>query len=110
MAKAKADFLRRHRLQRWDFKLISSEFWRVCCKLQVWPILDAFASREVYDLGQRPQSSGNQRPGFLLGSHNLVVPPGLSHSSSTGEGLTAADHGDSDLSGVDRSNVVASDR
>ena len=34
--------------------------------------------------------------------------PSPSHSSSTGEGLTAADHGDSDLSGVDRSNVVAS--
>ena len=43
-----------------------------------------------------------------MGSHNLVVPPGPSHSSSTGEGLTVADHGDSDLSRVDRSNMVAS--
>ena len=38
----------------------------------------------------------------------MIVPPSPSLSSSTGEGLTAADHGDSDLSGVDRSNVVAS--
>ena len=43
-----------------------------------------------------------------MGSCNLIVPPSPSLSSSTGEGLTAADHGDSDLSGVDRSNVVAS--
>ena len=41
------DFLSRHRLQRWDFKLISSEFWRICHKLQVWPTLDAFVSRGV---------------------------------------------------------------
>ena len=38
----------------------------------------------------------------------MVVPPCPSHSSSTGEGFTAADHGNSDLSRVDRSNVVAS--
>ena len=25
-----ADFLSRHRLQRWDFKLVSSEFRRIC--------------------------------------------------------------------------------
>ena len=43
-----------------------------------------------------------------MGSCNLIVPPSPSLSSSTGEGLTAADHGDSDLSRVDRSNVVAS--
>ena len=29
------DFLSRHRLQRWDFKLVSSEFQRVCCRYQV---------------------------------------------------------------------------
>ena len=34
---AEADFLSRHRLQRWDFKLISLEFWRICYKLQVSP-------------------------------------------------------------------------
>ena len=34
-----ADFLSRHRLQRWDFKLISSEFWRICHRFQVWPTL-----------------------------------------------------------------------
>ena len=38
----------------------------------------------------------------------MIVPPGPSLSSSTGEGLTAADHGDSDLYRVDRSNVVVS--
>ena len=37
----------------------------------------------------------------------MVVFPGPSHSSSTGEGSTAADHVDSDMSGVDRSSQVA---
>ena len=45
-----ADFLSRHRLQRWDFKLISSEFWRICHKLQVWPTLDAFASKGSHQI------------------------------------------------------------
>ena len=63
---------------------------------------------QVHVLGSRSPCSGNQRLGFLLGSCNLIIPPGPSLSSSTGEGLTAADHGDSDPSGVDRSNVVAS--
>ena len=40
-----ADFLSRHRLQRWDFKLISSEFRRICHRLQVWPTLDTFESK-----------------------------------------------------------------
>ena len=47
---AEADFLSRHRMQRWDFKLISLEFWRVCHKLQVWPTLDAFASRGTHQM------------------------------------------------------------
>ncbi len=59
-------------------------------------------------MGSRSLCSGNQHPGLLLGSGDLVVPPGPSHSSSTGEGLTAADHGGSDLSGEERSNVVGS--
>ena len=63
---------------------------------------------QVHVLGSRSPCSGNQRLGFLLGSCNLIVPPGPSLSSSTGEGLTAADHGDSDLSRVDRINVVIS--
>ena len=45
-----ADFLSRHRLQRWDFKLISSEFWRFCHRLQVWPTLDAFVSRGSHQI------------------------------------------------------------
>ena len=59
-------------------------------------------------MGTRPQGSGNQCPGFLMGSHDLVVLPGPFYSSGTEKGLTAADHSDSDLSGVDGSNVVAS--
>ena len=46
--------------------------------------------------------------GYYWDSGNLVVPPGPSHSSGSGEGSGTADHGDSDLSGVERSNVVAS--
>ena len=45
-----ADFLSRHKLQRWDFKLISSEFQRVCHRFQVWPTLDAFASRGSHQI------------------------------------------------------------
>ena len=44
------DFLSRHSLQRWDFKLISSKFQRICHKLQVWPTLDAFASRGTHQI------------------------------------------------------------
>jgi hypothetical protein len=45
-----ADFLSRHNMQRWDFKLVSSEFQRVCQRLQVWPTLDAFASRGSHQI------------------------------------------------------------
>ena len=106
------DFLSRHRLQRWDFKLIRvledlpqtasvAHTGSLC-------IQGDLSKLQVLVLGSRSPCSGNQRLGFLLGSCNLIVPPGPSLSSSTGEGLTAADHGDSDLSGVDRSNVVVS--
>ena len=50
MENTEADFLSRHRLQRLDFKLISSEFRRICHKLQVWPTLDAFASRGTHQI------------------------------------------------------------
>ena len=63
---------------------------------------------QVHDLGDRLQGNGNQCPRILLGSSNLVIPPGPSHSSSIGEGSRAADSGNSDLSGVEGSNVVAS--
>ena len=49
-ANAEADFLSRHRLQRWDFKLISSEFRRICHRLQVWPTLDAFTSKGSHQI------------------------------------------------------------
>ena len=45
-----ADFLSRHRMQRWDFKLAPSEFWRICHRLQVWPILDAFSSSRSHQI------------------------------------------------------------
>ena len=50
MENREADFLSRHRLQRWDFKLISSEFWRVYHRFQVWPTLDAFTSRGSHQI------------------------------------------------------------
>ena len=45
----------------------------------------------VHDLGARPKGNGNQYPGLLLGSSNLVIPHGSSHSSSTGGHSRAAD-------------------
>jgi hypothetical protein len=45
-----ADFLSRHSLSRWDFKLAPSEFRRVCHRLQVWPTLDAFASKRCHQI------------------------------------------------------------
>ena len=63
---------------------------------------------KVHDLGARPQGNGNQCPGLLFGSNNLVIPPGAPQSSCTGGGFTAADRGNSDISGVGLSNVVAS--
>ena len=44
------DFLSRHKFQRWDFKLALTEFQRICWRLQVWPTLDAFASRESHQI------------------------------------------------------------
>ena len=37
-------------MQRWDLKLITSEFQSICHKLQVWPILDAFTSEGTYQI------------------------------------------------------------
>merc|ERR1711895_390223 len=45
-----ADFLSRHSLVRWDFKLAPSEFRRVCRRFQVWPTLDAFASKRSHQI------------------------------------------------------------
>ena len=109
-----ADILSRHRLQKWDFKLISAEFWRIRHLFQIWPTWDAFTSEGSHQvlrymtLGRRPQGSCNQHPRLQLGSDNLVVSPGPPHSSSTGGGSRAAGHGNFDLSGVDRSSMVAS--
>ena len=47
---AEADFLSRHSLRKWDFKLVSSEFRRVCQRLQLQPTLDAFASRGSHQI------------------------------------------------------------
>ena len=61
---------------------------------------------QVHDLGTRLQGNGNQHPGLLLGSGNLVIPPGPPHSSRTGGGFGVADQGDSDLSGVERTGLA----
>ena len=63
---------------------------------------------QEHDLGAGLQGNGNQCPGLLLGSRNLDIPPVPPHSSSTGGGSRAADNGDSDLSGVEGRNMVAS--
>ena len=39
----------------------------------------------VHDLGAAPQGNGNECPGLLLGSRNLVIPPGPSHFSISRE-------------------------
>ena len=47
-------------------------------------------------------------PWITIGTSSLVVPPGPTHSSCTGQVYRGTDQGDSNLSGVDRSKVVAS--
>ena len=47
---AEVDFLSRHRLQRWNFKLVPLEFWRICHRFQVWPTLDAFVSKGSHQI------------------------------------------------------------
>ena len=42
-----ADFFSRHRMQRWDFKLALSEYWRICQRLQVWPRLEGFLEQQI---------------------------------------------------------------
>ena len=69
-----------------------------------WELSDS----QEHDLGVGLQGNGNQCPGLLLGSRNLDIPPVPPHSSSTGGGSRAADNGDSDLSGVEGRNMVAS--
>ena len=43
-----------------------------------------------------------------MGSSNLVIHPGPSRSSGNGEGSRAANQGNSDMSGMERSNGIAS--
>ena len=45
-----ADFLSRYRLECWDFKLLHSEYQKVCRKLQVAPTLDAFTSQRCHQV------------------------------------------------------------
>ena len=63
---------------------------------------------QVHDLQSGLQDSSSQCSGLLLGSSDLDALHSPPHSSCTGGGSTAADLGNSDLSGVYRSNVVAS--
>ena len=52
----KANFLSRHSLKRWYFRLANSP--KLCAgqRLQGWPILDAFASRRSHQI---PRDQGN---------------------------------------------------
>ena len=50
MENMEADFVSRHSMLRWDFKLAPSEFRRICWRLQVWPTLDAFASKRAHQI------------------------------------------------------------
>ena len=45
-----ADFLSRHRLQRWDLKIVPSEFWRICHRHQFWPTLESFMSKGSHQI------------------------------------------------------------
>merc|ERR1712074_48895 len=49
---AQADFLSRYRLEKWDFKLLHSEYQKVCRALGVVPTLDAFASQRCHQLSR----------------------------------------------------------
>ena len=73
------DFLSRHRLQRWDFKLSPSVLEDLlettslahpgCLRVQ-WES----SGSQVHDLGAKFQVNSNRCPGLLLGSSNLVFP------------------------------------
>ena len=79
----------------------------------MWPTLDAFASKGTHQL-VRYMTWNNDPDAVATNALDYYWDPITwffprpSHSSSIGEGLTAADHGNSDLSRVDRSNMVAS--
>ena len=109
-----ADFLSRHRLQRWDFKLISSEFWRVYRRFKVWPTLDAFASRGSNQIPRYMTWEQDSRAmainalDYYWDPETWLFPPVPPHSSTIGGGPRTADRGDSDLCGVGGSNLVAS--
>ena len=43
-----AEFLSRHHLQGWDYKLASTEVWKVCHRQQIWPTLDIIVSKGIH--------------------------------------------------------------
>ena len=109
-----ADFLSSHRLQRWDFKLVLSEFWRICHRFQVWPTLNAFASRGSHQIHryitweQGSSVTAIDTLDYYWDPETWLFPPVPPHSSTIGGGPRTADRGDSDLCGVGGSNLVAS--
>ena len=87
-----ADFLSRHRLQRWDFKLVLSEFWRICHRFQVWPTLDAFASRGSHQIHryitweQGSSVTAIDTLDYYWDPETWLFPPVPPHSSTIGGG------------------------
>ena len=109
-----ADFLSRHRLQWWDFKLALSEFWRIYQRLHIWPTLDAFASSRSHQIPRYMTSEQDSRimainaQDYYWDPVTWLFPLVPLIFSSTGGSSRAADQGDSDLSTLGGSNVVAS--
>ena len=99
-----ADFLSRHCLLKWDFRLFS------CPLTQLWILLhpDGVTAHQVHVLEAGQQGSGNECLDSAVGQGYMAVPPGTSHHNCVRDGRDPAARSDSDLSGVDRSNVVAS--
>ena len=109
-----ADFLSRHRLQRCDFKLAPSEIRKIFRRLQIWPILEAFVSSGSYQIPRNMTWEQDSRAmainalDYYWDPETWIFPLVPPHFSSTGGCSRAADHGDSDLSGVEGRNMVAS--
>ena len=72
-----ANFLSILSLQRWDFKLVSTEFWKSFQRLDVWSPLDAFAFRGSHQVARYMTWYQDSRvvslcSGLSMGSINLI--------------------------------------
>ena len=104
-----------HRFKTWDFKLASTEFWRVCQRLQVWPTLDVFTSKGSHQIPRYMTWYQDSSRAVAVNSldyyWDLVtwLFPLVPLIPLAQEGVQKQQiEVDSDLSGVDRSNVVVS--